>query len=102
MEELTYSIEFITTQVTNGKALYLEKHNYMYFCQASRGEVPYQKKHPDRQHKIGRKKSGCACQIMIKHYHHIEMILGWYAKEHNYKLGVENIAYTQLSQEAQD
>ena len=30
------------------------------------------------------------------------MILGWYAKEYDHKLGVKNIAYTQLSQEAQD
>ena len=41
MEELAYSIEFITTQVTNGKALYFEKHDYMCSCQASGGEVPY-------------------------------------------------------------
>ena len=76
MEELAYSIEFITMQVTNGKALYLEKHDYMCSHQASRGEVPYQKKHPDWQCKIGSKKSGCTCQIMIKCYHHTEMILG--------------------------
>ena len=76
MEELTYSIEFITAWVTNGKVLYLEKHDYVCSHQASRGEVPYQKKHPDQQHKIGSKKSGCTCQITIKHYHHTEMILG--------------------------
>ena len=76
MEELAYSIEFITTWVTKGKALYLEKHDYVCSCQASGGEVPYQKKHPDQQCKIGSKKSGCACQITIKHYHHTEMILG--------------------------
>ena len=101
-EELTYSIEFITMQVTNGKVLYLEKCNYVCSCQASGGEVPYQKKHPDWQCKIGSKKSGCACQIMIKHYHHTEMILGQYAEEHDHELGVKNIAYTQLLQEAQD
>ena len=76
MEELTYYIEFITMQVTNGKALYLEKCNYVCSHQASRGEVPYQKKHPDQQCKIRSKKSGCACQITIKCYHHTEMILG--------------------------
>ena len=75
-EELAYSIEFITVQVTNGKVLYLEKRNYVCSCQASRGEVPYQKKHPDQQCKIGSKKSGCTCQITIKRYHHTEMILG--------------------------
>ena len=102
MEELTYSIEFITMRVTNGKALYLEKCNYVCSCQVSGGEVPYQKKHPDQQCKIGSKKSGCTCQITIKRYHHTEMILGWYAEEHNHELGVENIAYTWLSREAQD
>ena len=102
MEEVTYSIEFITIWVTNEKALYLEKHDYMCFCQMSGGEVPYQKKHPDWQHKIISKKSGCACQITIKHYHHTEMILEQYDEEHDYKLGVENIAYTRLLWEAQD
>ena len=102
MEELAYSIEFITTWVTNGKALYLEKCDYVCSCQASRGEVPYQKKHPDRQCKIRSKKSGCTCQITIKHYHHTEMILGQYAEEHDHELGVENIAYTRLLWEAQD
>ena len=101
-EELTYSIEFITARVTNRKVLYLEKHNYVCSCQVSGGEVPYQKKHPDQQCKIGSKKSGCACQITIKRYHHTEMILGRYAEEHDHELGVENIAYTRLSQEAQD
>ena len=101
-EELAYSIEFITVQVTNGKVLYLEKCDYVCSHQASRGEVPYQKKHPDQQHKIGSKKSGCTCQITIKHYHHTEMILGQYAEEHDHELGVKNIAYTQLLQEAQD
>ena len=101
-EELTYSIEFITMQVTNGKVLYLEKCDYMCSCQVSRGEVPYQKKHPDQQCKIRSKKSGCACQITIKCYHHTEMILGQYAEEHDHELGVENIAYTWLLQEAQD
>jgi hypothetical protein len=75
-EELAYSIEFITAQVTNGKALYLEKCDYVCSHQASGGKVPYQKKHPDQQCKIGSKKSGCTCQIMIKHYHHTKMILG--------------------------
>ena len=75
-EELAYSIEFITAQVTNGKVLYLEKRDYVCSHQASGGEVPYQKKHPDQQCKIGSKKSGCACQITIKRYHHTEMILG--------------------------
>ena len=102
MEELAYSIEFITMWVTNGKALYLEKHDYVCSHQASGGEVPYQKKHPDWQHKIRSKKSGCACQITIKCYHYTEMILGQYAEEHDHELGVENIAYTQLSREAQD
>ena len=102
MEELAYSIEFITMWVTNGKALYLEKHDYMCFCQVSGGEVPYQKKHPDQQCKIRSKKSGCTCQITIKHYHHTEMILGQYAEKHDHELGVENIAYTWLLREAQD
>jgi hypothetical protein len=46
-EELAYSIKFITAWVTNRKALYLEKHNYVCSHQVSGGKVPYQKKHPD-------------------------------------------------------
>ena len=101
-EELAYSIKFITAWVTNGKALYLEKHNYVCSRQVSGGKVPYQKKHPDQQRKIGSKKSGCTCQIMIKRYHHTEMILGRYTEEHNHDLSVENIAYTRSSHKAQD
>ena len=101
-EELAYSIKFITAWVTNEKALYLEKHDYVCSHQASRGEVPYQKRHPDQQCKIGSKRSGYTCQITIKRYHYTEMILGQYAEEHDHKLGIENIAYTQLLWEAQD
>ena len=102
IEELTYSIEFITAWVTNGKALYLEKHDYVCSRQVSRGEVPYQKKDPNWQHKIESKKSGCTCQITIKQYHYTKMILGRYTEEHDYELDVKNIAYTWLLREAQD
>ena len=102
IEELTYSIEFIIAQVTNGKALYLEKHDYVCSHQVCGGEVPQQKKDPDWQHKIGSKKSSCGCQITIKQYHYIKMILERYTEEHDYEVGVENIAYTWLLREAQD
>jgi hypothetical protein len=76
VEELTYSIEFITACVVNRGALYLEKHFYVCSHQASGRNKNYQKKHPNRQCKIESKKTGCACQIVIKHYHHMPIVLG--------------------------
>ena len=101
-EELAYSIEFITAQVINRGTLYLERCVYVCLQQASGRLKNYQKKCPGHQHKIESKKISCACWIMIKHYHHTQMILGWYAEEHNHNLGMKNITYTWLSHKAQD
>ena len=65
--------------------------------QHSRGGREYEKKYPEREHKIGIRKSGCCCQIVIKQYYHTSTILGRYISEHNHEIGAANITYTHLS-----
>jgi hypothetical protein len=59
--------------------------------------MTYEKKYPERHHKIGTKKTGCGCHIIIKQYHHTPTVLGCYAAKHDHKIGAANIAYTCLS-----
>ena len=101
-EELAYSIELIGSTVKRGNELWLDKHLYMCSRQPSGGRKNYQKKHPERQHKINSKKSGCYCRIMIKRYHHKPTILGRYEVEHSHEISLANLAYMHMSCLAQE
>ena len=68
----------------------------------SGGQKKYDKKHPDRQRKIGSKKIDCRCRLVIKHYPHTLTILGRYADKHNHEIRSANIPYTRLSHTARD
>jgi hypothetical protein len=101
-EQLAKSIELILSGTRTGKWLWTKKWTYVCSRQLSGGKSKYEKKYPDRQRKIDSKKTGCRCQLVIKHYPDTLTILGRYAEEHDHEIRLANIAYTRLSQAARD
>jgi len=101
-EELCYSIELITSRVRSRGTLWTQNWLYVCSCQLSRGWKEYEKKKPDWNRKIGSKKTGCCCYIIIKLYPHTNTILGNYRNAYNYEVSLANIAYTWMSGIAQE
>ena len=97
MEELASSIEFIMSTSRNDGILSSQWKLFVCGRQHSGGGREYEKKCPERERKIGIRKSGCCCQIVIKQYHHTSTVLGRYVSEHDHEIGAANIAYTRLS-----
>jgi hypothetical protein len=96
-EELRYSIELIASTVKHGELLWTEKRLYVCLRQLSGGQKQYEKKKLDRRRKIGSKKTGCRCRVVIKLYPHTDAILGNYTNVHDNDVGSDNIAYTRMS-----
>jgi len=96
-EELCYSIELIASRVGSGGSLWTQ--NQLYICsrQLSGGQKEYKKKNPDWKRKIGSKKTGCHCRVIIKLYLHTNTILGNYRNVHDHEVSSDNIAYTWMS-----
>lgn len=42
------------------------------------------------------KRTGCRCRVIIKTYHHVPTVLGWYRTEHDHATGVDNFMFTRL------
>ena len=107
-EELRYSIELIASTVKCGVTvkcggpLWTEKRLYVCSRQPSGGRTEFEKKHPDWCRKIGSKKTGCRCRVVIKLYPHTDTILGNYMNTHDHEVGSENIAYTWMSHVARE
>jgi len=101
-EELAYSIELIASSTLHGENLWTLKRVYVCSHQLSGGRSKYERKFPDRQRKIGSKKTGCRCRIVVKYYPHTSAILGRYASEHDHEIGLANIAYTRMSRVARE
>jgi hypothetical protein len=107
-EELRYSIELIASTVKRGVTvkrggpLWTEKRLYVCSRQPSGGRTEFEKKHPDWRRKIGSKKTGCRCRVVIKLYPHTDAILGNYTNTHDHEVGSENIAYTRMSHVARE
>ena len=96
-EERACSIEFIASSSRTGGIHWTQKQHFVCGREESGGGRTYEKKHPERQCKIGIRKSGCSCHIIIKEYPHMSTILGRYIAEHDHDIGEANIAYTRLS-----
>ncbi len=95
-EERIYSIELIVSTTRPGGRLW--SWHQLFVCGRERsGGGTYTKAHPEREPKIGTKKSGCRCAVVIKSYPHTPIVLGRYLAEHDHKIGSANIAYTRLS-----
>ena len=102
MEESACSIQFIRSTSRKGGIRSGQKQLYVCSRQDSGGGTTYEKKYPERQRKIGTKKTGCGCHIVIKQYHHTPTVLGRYTAEHDHEIGAANIAYTRLSGTARE
>ena len=100
-EELAHSIELIASSTVSGGPLWLQKRIYVCARQLSGGPNKYNKKF-HRFRKIGTKKTGCRCRIIIKRYHHTSTIFGRYVNVHDHDLGLGNIAYMRLSRAARE
>jgi hypothetical protein len=96
-EELRYSIELIPSRVRSGGTLWTQNRLYVCSRQLSGGRKEYEKKKPDWNRKIGSKKTGCRCRVIIKLYLHTDTILGHYRNAHDHEVSSANIAYTQMS-----
>jgi hypothetical protein len=96
-EELAYSIEFVKSESRTGGILWSRKTRYVCGRQETGGDRGYEKKHPERERKIGIRKTGCGCHIILKEYPHTSTVLGRYVPEHDHETGTRNIAYTRLS-----
>jgi hypothetical protein len=101
-EELIHSIELIASSSVSGGRLWLQKRVYVCARQLSGGPNKFKKKFPHRFRKIGTKKTGCRCRLVIKRYHHTPRILGRYVNKHDHDLGLGNIAYMRLSHAARE
>jgi hypothetical protein len=95
-EELWYSIELIASTVKHGGPLWTKKRLYVCSRQLSGGQKQYEKKNPGWHCKIGSKKTGCQCRVVIKLYPHTDAILGNYTNMHDHEVGSDNIAYMQM------
>ena len=98
-EEHVYSIEFIMSTTQVGGKHWTWSQLFVCRCERSGG---YVKQDPGRKNKIGVKKSGCNCEILIKQYPHTSTILGHYVAKHDHKVGFTNIAYLRLSGDARE
>ena len=102
-EEHVYSIKLIVSTSWAGRVNWSGCQLFVCRHEESGGrKTPYQKIHPDWKHKIGTKKSGCGCHVIIKLYPHMSTILGCYISQHDYEIGSANIAYTHLSSAARE
>jgi hypothetical protein len=100
-EELAHSVELIASSTVSGGCLWLQKRIFVCARQLSGGPNKYKKKF-SRFRKIGTKKTGCRCRIIIKRYHHTPTVLGRYVNVHDHDLGLGNIAYMRLSRGARE
>jgi hypothetical protein len=85
-----------------GPPLWTEKRLYVCSRQLSGGRKEYEKKNPDWRRKIGSKKTGCHCKVLIKLYPHTDAILGNYTDTHDHEVGSGNIAYMRMSHGARE
>jgi hypothetical protein len=100
-EERAHSIELIASSTVSGGRLWLQKRVYVCARQLSGGPNKYKKKY-NRFRKIGTKKTGCRCRVIIKRYHHTPIVLGRYFNAHDHDLGLGNVAYMRLSRAARE
>lgn len=72
---------------------------YYYYCarQGTGGLHRYVRKHPEWNHKVGTKRTGCTCQLQVKSYPNTTLLLGKYLPTHSHPVGEPNARYTLLS-----
>jgi len=96
-EELAHSIELIKSTIARGGQVWTLRRIFVCSREDGGGGTKYVKKHPERKRKIPSKKTGCPCNIVIKHYLDMERILAHYKRDHDHLIGIANVPFTHLS-----
>jgi hypothetical protein len=98
-EELDHGIELLVAQKRSSadNPLWREKRIYVCSRQGTGGKCKYARKHADRFSRTrSTKRTGCRCRIVVKMYHHVSTVLGWYRAEHDHATGIANLQFTRL------
>ena len=94
-----YSIELLPAHTRHG-VHYIWKQIYKCGQEGTGGKKNYEKKTSDRNRKIGSKWTGCPCQVVVKAYPGRDTLLGKYIVDHDHPIGIENLIYTRVSDNA--
>jgi hypothetical protein len=96
-EELDHGIELLLSSKRRSDGpLWHENRTYSCSRQGTGGKTKYVRKYMDRIRKLPSKRTGCRCRVIIKTYHHVSTVLGWYKSAHDHAIGVANLMYTRL------
>jgi hypothetical protein len=96
-QELEHGIELLLVRTYSvGSPLWHEKRIYVCSRQGTGGKPKYIRKRMDRIQSRPSKRTGCRCRIIVKTYHHVPTVLGWYRAEHDHATGVANLRFTRL------
>lgn len=97
IQELEHGIELrLIRTYSAGSPLWREKRIYVCSRQGTGGKSNYIRKRVDRIRSRPSKRTGCRCRIIVKTYHHVPTVLGWYKAEHDHATGVANLRFTRL------
>jgi hypothetical protein len=94
-----YSIELLLAK-TRGGVNYDWKRVYRCGREGTGGKKKYQKKNAGQARKIGSKRTGCPCQVVVKAYPSTDTLLGKYITNHDHPIGIQNLIYTRVSANA--
>ncbi len=96
-EEIEHGVELLVskTRRSNGPLCH-ESRTYSCSRQGSGGKTKYTRKCIGRARNLPSKRTGCKCRVIIKTYHHVFTVLGWYIPEHDHATGIPNLIYTRL------
>ena len=100
-QQTIHSIELLPAKTLRG-VNYLWKRVYKCGREGTGGKSHYQKKNPEQFRKLGSKRSGCTCQVIVKAYPGTDILLGKYIEEHDHPLGIDNLIYTRVSENAKE
>jgi hypothetical protein len=95
-EERDHGIELLLSHTRRSSGpLWHESRTFTCSRQGTGGKTKYIRKRGDRRTRSS-KRTGCGCRVIIKTYHHISTVLGWYRTEHDHATGVANLMFTRL------
>ncbi len=96
-EELDHGIELLLVRTFSaGSPVWHEKRIYVCSRQGTGGKPKYIRKRPERTRSRPSKRTGCKCRIVVKTYHHVSTVLGWYRAGHDHATGIANLKFTRL------
>jgi hypothetical protein len=95
-EERDHGIELLLSNSRRSDGpLWHQSRTYSCSRQGTGGKAKYVRKREYRRMQSS-KRTGCGCRVVIKTYHHVSTILGWYRTEHDHATGVANLIFTRL------